>query len=49
MPDINTIWRILTFAINCSQFRCAHLFENIFFWNVFLHTQIVNQTLFIIN
>jgi len=28
--DSNTVWTILVLAINYSQFKCAHLFENIF-------------------
>jgi len=38
----------LTFAVDYSQHKCAHLFENIFTIlmapQVFLHTQIVNPT-----
>jgi len=28
--DIYTVWTIMTFAVNYSQFTCAHLFQNIF-------------------
>jgi len=47
-PSYNTVWTILTFAVNCSHFMCAHLFEIIFiiFFGIwaFFHMRIVNQT-----
>jgi len=54
-PHIYTVWITLTFALNYSQFECcAHLFQKKYFRNsvrlpVFLHTQIVNQTAYVLS
>ena len=53
-PDNFTILTMLTIAINYSQLKCAHLFGKKNFHNYFgtplsLHTQIVNQTAFVVN
>ena len=50
--DTCAAWTTLTFLINYSQFKCAHLFA-IYFHNyfrtlAFLHAQIVNQTAFVV-